>query len=973
MQVKDINFMISDLVLTQVPKIQSWMNLQQEGTMQSDMFQEVYLRAYIQEQQRILQNKQLEKSISPIMTNPVSESYPYQTRNQMVSPVGSNMTAWAYQSMQLARQQQTQSAVLNPAVQYPAYSHNNTFVRPQYPTIGSTETRNLGQNNQCQSITSNSLGPVTTPQPTTSQASEATLRQWLQKNPTLRQSWLQQANCSIQSQQTQQRPQAEPSRQNNPQQFQNQQPAKYPQQSQGVPQQTITETEAIQLVRWRELLRQQENFQRAQQATQSQLTSQILPQANQNTYQSPYQTSQMLPHVQTNNEIVTNGVANHLNHQQPARPQMTAPPYPISELNLYPSVPRSTWYQQTNTSQNVAINGNNYARAPATTSSATSVVTSTYDKIREPIKPTPIKRPAINSPLTTIAQSLQYVTPHIMAACKIQRTTSVPTSSTCALSSNFPEISQKGYPQNEISPASSENNMVPFMINIGEGFTLNIGAQNDSNSATPRKTPEPRRDRNEPEIEIIEPPEKKSKTESPANATEAGVKNQDLSKSNPSETNCSPKEDVGKVMPLSINQNSKGKTVLEMTPQQLCAMQTFLRHVHPKSDNTDAKNSATSNAESPKGTTSVETEEKNQDDNMGQKSEEDYVAVISDNKAECSTISAQIPVLNTQSVPSAHEAQNSNGDFAAKDKRSNSLSQTQCTAFNESLIAKEKRSSSVSQAEFLRPQAPVPSSSCITLPITINKGITVSGSISQRASTSTSVDDEEDFVDVVGGVDGVPTNPTRLQRKAHIDFFRKIKAFRNRHEKSLECQMCQETIHNTEVGIRSHVHQHSDRPLFVCKICQKGYKEQHLIFEHICESHPGKNRQHYEDRRDMGQLSEILLSCFPKSGVKSRSTYTDCLDKVLSIAKENEWDQVTCTLCNKKVNAQRTNIVKHLHIHPCYRCKKCKFVSNAESEQIGHQTKHHPTDNNTATNPSTTPIASAHFNSEKVLSHYIKS
>ncbi|KAI1708817.1 zinc finger, C2H2 type [Ditylenchus destructor] len=891
--------------------------------MQSDIFQEVYLRAYIQEQQRILQTKQLEKSISPIMSNSVSESYPYHTRNQMVSPIGSNMTPWAFQTMQLARQQQIQSTVQYSTMQYPAHSHNNTFVRPQYPTIGPMETRNLSQNNQSQSITSNSLAHLTTSQPTTSQTEPA--RQSLS---------------------------------NNPQQFQNHQSAKYPQQSQSVRQQTMTETEAIQLVRWRELLRQQENFQLIQQASQSQLTSQILPQAHQNTYQaaqSPYQTSQMVPHGQTNNEIATNGVPNNVTNQQTARPQMTAPPYPISEINLYPSVPRSIWYQQTTTSQNAAINDNNYARAPTTTSNATNVVTSTYDKIHEPIKPTPIKRSTTNSQQTT--QSLQYVTPHIMAACKIQGTTSIPTSSSCTNSSNFPEVSQKGYQQFETTPTSSENNTVPFMINIGEGFTLNIGEQNGSNSATPRKTPEPRRSRNEPEVEIIEPPKKKSKADISDNATETAVKIQDLSKYIPSDTDCSPKEDLGKVMSLSINQNSKGKTVLEMTPQQLCAMQTFLRHVHPKSDNTDAKTSATSNAESPKGTTSVEIEEKTQNDNARQKCEEVCVVVISDNKAESSTSSAQTPVLSTQSVPSAHDAQNGNGDFAAKDKRSNSLSQPQCPASDENLIAKEKRSSSVSQAEFLRPQAPVSCSPCLTLPITTNKGIIVSASISQRASTSTSVDDEEDFVDVVGGVDGVPTNPTRLQRKAHIDFFRKIKAFRNRHEKSLECQMCQETIHNTEVGIRSHVHQHSDRPLFVCKICQKGYKEQHLIFEHICESHPGKNRQHYEDRRDMGQLSEILLSCFPRSGVKSRSTYTDCLDKVLSIAKENEWDQVTCTLCDKKVNAQRTNIVKHLHLHPCYRCKKCKFVSNAESEQIGHQAQHHPTDNNTATNPSTTPIA----------------
>uniref|UniRef100_A0A915EJP5 C2H2-type domain-containing protein n=1 Tax=Ditylenchus dipsaci TaxID=166011 RepID=A0A915EJP5_9BILA len=215
----------------------------------------------------------------------------------------------------------------------------------------------------------------------------------------------------------------------------------------------------------------------------------------------------------------------------------------------------------------------------------------------------------------------------------------------------------------------------------------------------------------------------------------------------------------------------------------------------------------------------------------------------------------------------------------------------------------------------------------------------VQAAASSMYPAGNSVDDteEENFVDVVGGVDGVPSF-TRAQRKAHIEFYRKIKAFRNR-ETTLECQMCQEKVANTESNIRSHVHSHSDSPLYVCKMCIKGYKEQHLIFEHISEAHPGKDHQFFEDRRDMSMLTELLMSCFPRCGPKCRSTYIQMLDQLLKLA--SQLDRLACQLCSKEVPCKRSSLIKHLHLHPSYRCKKCKFTSSEEFELLKHcQTEH---------------------------------
>jgi hypothetical protein len=207
-----------------------------------------------------------------------------------------------------------------------------------------------------------------------------------------------------------------------------------------------------------------------------------------------------------------------------------------------------------------------------------------------------------------------------------------------------------------------------------------------------------------------------------------------------------------------------------------------------------------------------------------------------------------------------------------------------------------------------------------------------------RDCTSTATDGEtEDPVDVVGN--GSTSSTIRPQRRAHIEFYRKLKAFRNR-EKSLECQLCQESVDNSECNLRSHVHQHSLTPLFVCRICQATSFDQHRMFEHISSAHPGKDRHSFEDRRDMSNLSELLSSCFPKNP-KSKASYIELIDRLLKHMSDIKQEELNCKLCNKKVLAQKSGIVRHLHTHPSYRCKKCKFMSAEENIQVEHMRTNH--------------------------------
>jgi len=105
--------------------------------------------------------------------------------------------------------------------------------------------------------------------------------------------------------------------------------------------------------------------------------------------------------------------------------------------------------------------------------------------------------------------------------------------------------------------------------------------------------------------------------------------------------------------------------------------------------------------------------------------------------------------------------------------------------------------------------------------------------------------------------------------------------------------------------------------------------------------HPN-HRTCYEDRRNMTQLSELLSSCFPRTGLaKQKNGVQDLVQKILENSKKSDLSEIECDFCKKQVSATKESLVKHLNLHHVYRCKKCKNVHESEDEIRSHIQKFH--------------------------------
>ncbi|VDK45208.1 unnamed protein product [Anisakis simplex] len=211
-------------------------------------------------------------------------------------------------------------------------------------------------------------------------------------------------------------------------------------------------------------------------------------------------------------------------------------------------------------------------------------------------------------------------------------------------------------------------------------------------------------------------------------------------------------------------------------------------------------------------------------------------------------------------------------------------------------------------------------------------------STASKSSKEKEEDDEETLYVDVESIDD--RTACKRQRKAHIEFYRKLKALRQR-DKILECQLCHDKVENREHSLRNHVHSHSDTALFKCKLCGAESKEQNAMFAHIKQHHPNKGHNGFEDRRDMSNLSTILLKCFPKTAAKTRVGYNEVMDKISKNIENKSMNKVICAMCMKSVSAQKSCISRHAHTHPHFRCKRCKQTYAHEAEMVEHCTKSH--------------------------------
>jgi uncharacterized C2H2 Zn-finger protein len=266
-----------------------------------------------------------------------------------------------------------------------------------------------------------------------------------------------------------------------------------------------------------------------------------------------------------------------------------------------------------------------------------------------------------------------------------------------------------------------------------------------------------------------------------------------------------------------------------------------------------------------------------------------------------------------------------------------------CTTPLTSTTPSSSTATSTACSPFLITNCCLPTSSAAIIPTTAavsfvsdninNNDTTPAASITSRRSESGSISDTEhdEFIDVVGD----PVPKTKAQRKAHIEFYRKMKLLRNRENK-LQCALCSEIVKNVESNVRTHIASHADSSMLICKICCYSSGDLHQMFEHMGTAHP-KSRTSYEDRRNMTQLSELLSTCFPRGGVtKQRTGFIDSVQKVINISKKRNETFINCAVCQKDIQATKEILTRHMNLHHVYRCKKCKSIFHDEEEMQGH-------------------------------------
>ncbi|CAJ0585585.1 unnamed protein product, partial [Mesorhabditis spiculigera] len=209
---------------------------------------------------------------------------------------------------------------------------------------------------------------------------------------------------------------------------------------------------------------------------------------------------------------------------------------------------------------------------------------------------------------------------------------------------------------------------------------------------------------------------------------------------------------------------------------------------------------------------------------------------------------------------------------------------------------------------------------------------------STRQSREEEDEDEQLFIDVEDLED---KESGKNKRKAHIEFYRKVKQFRNRPDKTLQCATCEEEIVNNDASITEHVQTHAKTMSFRCQICGAEATNRTQMYTHMNEKHPKKPTA-FSDRRDMLKLSGLISECFPKTQPKVvKSSLVTYIDQVVGSLAQKKITELTCQICQKKVPGQRSALMKHMQLHPAYRCKLCKYTSSTTGEQEDHSRLFH--------------------------------
>uniref|UniRef100_A0A1I7XQX4 C2H2-type domain-containing protein n=1 Tax=Heterorhabditis bacteriophora TaxID=37862 RepID=A0A1I7XQX4_HETBA len=231
-----------------------------------------------------------------------------------------------------------------------------------------------------------------------------------------------------------------------------------------------------------------------------------------------------------------------------------------------------------------------------------------------------------------------------------------------------------------------------------------------------------------------------------------------------------------------------------------------------------------------------------------------------------------------------------------------------------------------------------------------------SPSTSMAASLPKEDEDYELFVDV----ESVNCRPEgKDRRRAHIEFYRKIKSIRHR-EKMLYCALCDQRIPNNDNSIHAHVNHHAGAGGYWCKLCGCEQMDKYKIYEHMKKNHP-KKIELFEDRRDMVRLCSVIQDCFPRTCSRSKKNVSkidnfiklvfrnltifiiSCIYIILFPRKleDKKLDSVKCEICDKMVVSTKESFTRHAQEHSTFRCKQCKYTSESIPKQMEHQKSLH--------------------------------
>lgn len=216
-----------------------------------------------------------------------------------------------------------------------------------------------------------------------------------------------------------------------------------------------------------------------------------------------------------------------------------------------------------------------------------------------------------------------------------------------------------------------------------------------------------------------------------------------------------------------------------------------------------------------------------------------------------------------------------------------------------------------------------------------------------RCSSSTSVDTvsnskEEEEPELFIDIESVDNRPEgRDRRRAYIEFYRKVKSARQREPGPLlSCALCDCQILSNDNSIHTHVNHHADAGGFWCKLCGVNEVDKYRIYEHMRINHPN-NMELFEDRRDITKLCAVIQECFPRTFPRSKKEVVRGFDIIIKHLEDNQITELKCELCDTVVKGTKATMAKHVHQHPMYRCKMCKFVSENLKAQEDHQVEVH--------------------------------